>query len=401
MERRKSPTITGGAAGYLLAALGGIVFAVICMGVGAWLYQQYTAGGSGSSSQAVHNPIKQIVGEIKVVSPESGSALTAAAQKVGPAVVNIDTTYRVKSPHGDVDIPDAFRDLLPRDFLEPVPRESKGKGSGVIFDAKRGFLLTNAHVVAKATTIQVSLPDKREFEGRVLGADSLSDIAIVQIKGNDLPEAQLGSSKDLQTASWAIAIGNPYGYANTVTVGVISAVGRKIMAPGEKLLDHLIQTDAAINPGNSGGPLCNIKGEVIGINTAIVPYAQGIGFAIAIDQAKDLAEQIIKHGKIVHPYIGVRLRAVEDIGKDALEYLNLPDKSGAFVDDVEPDSPAGKAGLQRGDVIREIDHQAMRTPDDVVKYVHNKKVGAEITIVVWRKNGTKFAKVRIADRPTQ
>lgn len=397
MTKRGRTSSEGGALGYLLAALGGFFFAVIFMGLGAWLYQKFPVGGAGIPSGG-DQPLQRLVGDIKVVSPESGDALTLAVKKVGPSVANIDTTYRSRSPHGNLDLPDMFRDLLPKEFLEPVPRESKGKGSGLVFDASKGYVLTNAHVVEGATTIQVSLPDKREFEGKVLGSDELSDIAVVQIKGNNLPQAQLGTSKDLEPGAWSIAIGNPYGYANTVTVGVISATGRKIMAREDKVLDHLIQTDAAINPGNSGGPLCNIKGEVIGINTAIVPFAQGIGFAIAVDKAKEIAEEIIKHGKILHPYIGVKLQDVSDLDKGVREYLRITEKKGAFIFDVEPGSPADAAGVQKGDVIREIDHKEMAAADDVVKYVQGRKIGDEVALAVWRKSEMKVIKIKVANR---
>ncbi|OIO98991.1 MAG: hypothetical protein AUJ92_00365 [Armatimonadetes bacterium CG2_30_59_28] len=340
--------------------------------------------------------MQQLHGNISVVTPESGDALTAAVKRVGPAVANIDTTYHVAT---DPELPDMFRDVLPKEFFDPVPKESKGKGSGVIIDSKKGLVLTNAHVVTSATTIRVSLPDKREFEGKVLGSDSLTDIAVVQIKGKNLPQAELGTSRDLDPGSWAIAIGNPYGYQNTVTVGVVSALDRKLMAPGGNLLEHLIQTDASINPGNSGGPLCDIRGRVIGINTAIVPYAQGIGFSIAVDQAKEVSDQLIKHGKIKHPYIGVRLQDVEELGKDAIQYFNLPDNEGAIVVTVEPKSPAEKAGVQKGDVIREIDHKKIKTSEDVVNYVTTRKVGDAISLEVWRKNAVKILKLKLGDRP--
>lgn len=385
----------GSTLGYLLAALGGVIFAVIFMGVGAFLFQKYGSAGEAASPGATR-PIQQLHGNISVVTPESGDALTAAVKRVGPAVANIDTTYHVAT---DPELPDMFRDVLPKEFFDPVPKESKGKGSGVIIDSKKGLVLTNAHVVTSATTIRVSLPDKREFEGKVLGSDSLTDIAVVQIKGKNLPQAELGTSRDLDPGSWAIAIGNPYGYQNTVTVGVVSALDRKLMAPGGNLLEHLIQTDASINPGNSGGPLCDIRGRIIGINTAIVPYAQGIGFSIAVDQAKEVSDQLIKHGKIKHPYIGVRLQDVEELGKDAIQYFNLPDNEGAIVVTVEPKSPAEKAGVQKGDVIREIDHKKIKTSEDVVNYVTTRKVGDAISLEVWRKNAVKILKLKLGDRP--
>jgi len=395
MMMKNAPTrLRGSTLGYLLAALGGVIFAVICMGVGAYLFQQY--GGRVGGSGEVIRPVQHLHGDINVVTPESGEALTLAVKKVAPAVVNIDTKFYVRE---ELDLPDMFKDIIPKEFFEPIPKEGQGKASGVIIDASRGYILTNAHVVSNVTNIHVSLPDKREFEGSVLGADSLSDIALVRIKGSNLPQAELGSSKNLEPGSWAIAIGNPYGYQNTVTVGVVSALERRLSAPGGILLEHLIQTDASINPGNSGGPLCDIHGKVIGINTAIVPYAQGIGFAIAIDQAKEVADQLIKHGKVKHPYIGVQLKDVAELGKEVIEYFNLPDKDGAIVVSVEPKSPAEKAHIQRGDVIREIDHHKMKTAEDVVSYVKSKKVGEEITLEIWRRDTIKVIKLKLGDRP--
>ncbi|HOQ30276.1 MAG TPA: trypsin-like peptidase domain-containing protein, partial [Armatimonadota bacterium] len=211
--------------------------------------------------------------------------VTEAVKRIGPAVVSIDT--RVVRPRSD--IPEFFREFF-GDESAPMPQE--GKGSGVIIDARRGYVLTNAHVIKDAREIKVTLPDKRQFTGKVVGQDVQSDLAVVRIPANNLPEAKLSKAAPPPIGSWVVAIGNPFGFANTVTVGVVSATERDISPQGGPTLQRLIQTDAAINPGNSGGPLVNLDGEVVGINTAILSVAQGIGFAISSQHAHEVAQQL-------------------------------------------------------------------------------------------------------------
>lgn len=332
------------------------------------------------------------------VSSQSGNAIVRAVAMVGPAVMNVDTTFG-KNPS------------TPSDFLpspgsqnpENGPRE--GKGTGFVIDSKNGYMLTNAHVVANAQKIQVTTRDGDKYTGRVMGFDRRTDIAVVQLSYRKLPQAKLATfknAKELPIGDWTIAIGNPFAQENTVTVGVLSAVGRTLPVPanerGEAFsLTDMMQTDTAINPGNSGGPLCNLNGEVIGINTAIIPFGQGLGFTIPINKAKNVADQIIKNGKVLHPFIGVYVKPVTDaIQSD----YGLPDKNGALVQSVEPASPAAKAGLQPGDVIRKLDGKVMKSNEDVVRNIGDKKVGDVVKIEVLRNNSVKKTlTLKVGDRP--
>jgi len=234
---------------------------------------------------------------VPAVSRQSQDAITAAIARVGPAVVNINTTY--PSPARDP------MERMLRDFMgmptDPLPPQ--GKGSGIIIDGKKGYVLTNAHVVRGAAHVEVILADRRALEAQVVGMDPLSDIALLKVDGNDLPSATLGSAADLPIGSWVIAIGNPWGYENSATVGVISAKDRQIKGAAGALLTDLLQTDAAINRGNSGGALVDLNGNVVGIPTAMIPYAQGIGFAVSVDVAKQVAERLIATGKV--PWLGI------------------------------------------------------------------------------------------------
>lgn len=314
------------------------------------------------------------------VSARSGNAIVRAVAAVGPAVMNVDSTFG-QSNSNELPLPG-----------ESGPRE--GKGTGFVIDSRRGLMLTNAHVVAGARKIQVTTRDGDKFTGRVLGYDRRSDIAVVVLSNKSLPQARLATfhdARELPIGDWAIAIGNPFAQENTVTVGVLSAVGRTLPVPASEhgeafALTDMMQTDAAINPGNSGGPLCNLRGEVIGINTAIIPFGQGLGFTIPINKAKVVADQIIKNGKVSHPYIGVVVVAVSD---GLQNRYGLPDESGALVRGVEPGSPAAKAGLLPGDIIRKLDGQTMKSNEDVVKFVGRQKVGVTLRIEVLRNPATR------------
>ncbi|MDF2440564.1 MAG: hypothetical protein JWN98_1548, partial [Abditibacteriota bacterium] len=247
----------------------------------------------------------------------------------------------------------------------------------------------------------------KKYTGRLIGSDRMNDIALVELSNKNLPEAKLASlanAEDLKIGEWAIAIGNPFAQANTVTVGVVSAVGRRVGPapmpggqPGQMLeLTDMIQTDAAINPGNSGGPLCNIKGEVIGINTAILPMGQGLGFTIPINKAKSVADSLLKNGGRV-PYIGIRMLSITD---EIKAEFGLKDKLGVFVQATEPKSPAAAAKLEPGDVIRALDGQTIRSADQIQQIVRNKKVGDVVKIEVLRNNTVKRTlTMKIGNRP--
>jgi serine protease Do len=222
-------------------------------------------------------------------------------------------------------------------------------------------VLTNSHVVEKATTINVALNDKREFEATIVGMDPDSDLAVLKIKSDQtLPAMQMGNSEDIMVGESVIAIGNPFGFSHTVTTGVVSAVNRSIKTD-ERVFHEFIQTDASINPGNSGGPLLNINGELIGINTAIYAQAQGIGFAIPINRAKRIISDLINYGEVVQTWIGM---TVQPLDSDLVAYLNIKDKAGVLVTTVEPQSPAAAAGLNGGDVILSIDGHRITTTSE-------------------------------------
>ena len=326
-------------------------------------------------------------------------AIERAVQLVGPAVMNVDTELGKAGSE----------EFLPTPGIGDEPRQ--GKGTGVVIDSARGLMLTNAHVVsdpdsgASAKKITVTTRDGKKHNGTVLGKDRQTDIAVVRLDAKNLPQAKLAEYKDpkeLAIGQWLVAIGNPYGQANTVTVGVLSAIGREIPVPsgrggGSFKLTGLLQTDTAINPGNSGGPICNLNGEVVGINTAIIPWATGIGFCIPINKAKDIADQLIAKGKVARPYIGVFLKPIDA----ALQTdFGMPDRDGAFVQSVAPGSPAAKAGLKLADVIRSIDGQKMKDDKSVTDFLAKKKFGDTIKVEYLRNNSVKkTVTMKITERP--
>ncbi|MEH1769143.1 HhoA/HhoB/HtrA family serine endopeptidase [Nostoc sp.] len=332
------------------------------------------------------------------------SFVTAAVNRVGSAVVRIDTE-RTITRRVDPFLEDPFfRRFFGEGFSQQVPSEQlRGLGSGFIID-KSGLVLTNAHVVDKADKVTVRLKDGRTFEGKVQGIDEVTDLAVVKINaGNDLPVAPLGSSNNVQVGDWAIAVGNPLGFDNTVTLGIISTLKRSSAQVGisDKRLDF-IQTDAAINPGNSGGPLLNGLGEVIGINTAIRPDAMGIGFAIPIDKAKAIAAQLQRDGKVAHPYLGVQmLTLTSDLAKqnntDPNSPIQIPEINGVFVMRVVPNSPAASAGIRRGDVILQVDGKAITSAEQLQNVVEDSRLGQILQVKVQRGNQTQQLSVRTAE----
>ncbi|MEH2051156.1 HhoA/HhoB/HtrA family serine endopeptidase [Nostoc sp.] len=334
----------------------------------------------------------------------STSFVTAAVNRVGSAVVRIDTE-RTITRRVDPFLEDPFfRRFFGEGFSQQVPSEQlRGLGSGFIID-KSGLVLTNAHVVDKADKVTVRLKDGRTFEGKVQGIDEVTDLAVVKINaGNDLPVAPLGSSSNVQVGDWAIAVGNPLGFDNTVTLGIISTLKRSSAQVGisDKRLDF-IQTDAAINPGNSGGPLLNGLGEVIGINTAIRPDAMGIGFAIPIDKAKAIAAQLQRDGKVAHPYLGVQmLTLTPDLAKqnntDPNSPIQIPEINGVFVMRVVPNSPAASAGIRRGDVILQVDGKAITSAEQLQNVVEDSRLGQILQVKVQRGNQTQQLSVRTAE----
>jgi Do/DeqQ family serine protease len=333
----------------------------------------------------------------------SSSFVAAAVKRVGPAVVRIDTertiTRRLDPMFDDPFFRRFFGDSLPR---QPQSEQQRGLGSGVIFD-KSGLVLTNAHVVDNADRVTVLLKDGRKFEGKVQGVDEVTDIAVVKINaGADLPVAPLGASANVEVGDWAIAVGNPLGLDNTVTLGIVSTLRRSSaqVGIGNKRLEF-IQTDAAINPGNSGGPLVNDRGEVIGINTAIRADGMGIGFAIPIDRAKAIASQLQRGEKVAHPYLGV---GMEDLTPDLAKRLNanpnspiqVPEISGILVGRVVPNSPAATAGIRIGDVIVQVDGQKVTKGEQLLNIVEASQIGQVLQVKVQRGNQTQQLSVRTA-----
>jgi len=326
---------------------------------------------------------------VNSIMPEETNLVADIVEKVGPSVVYIDTlsfkTYR--NPFAPF-----FNDPFFRDFFDFFPQQEerripqKGLGSGFIFRSD-GFILTNEHVIQGAEQIKVTLKDGRKYDGKIIGSDPLTDIAIIKVDATDLPALPLGDSDRARVGEWVIAIGNPYGLSHTVTVGVLSAKGRPIYSGDSgREYENFLQTDAAINPGNSGGPLLNIKGEVIGINTAILPYAQGVGFAIPINMAKSLLDPLIETGKIVRSWTGIYL---QDITSDMIQQFGLNEPKGALIADVVPNSPASKAGIQRGDIILKVDDREIIDAAAFHTTIRDKKPGTQIKLSVWRDNRSK------------
>lgn len=317
-----------------------------------------------------------------------------AVNRTGPAVVRINASRTVAS---NQQIPEALlEDPMFRQFfgnqLRRMPKErvERGTGSGFIIN-KEGDIITNAHVVSGADKVTVILKDGRQIEGKVLGSDELTDIAVVQVKADNLPVVSLGSSQSLQPGDWAIAIGNPLGLDNTVTAGIISAIGRNSGQIGVDKRVSFIQTDAAINPGNSGGPLLNQDGEVIGVNTAIIQGAQGLGFSIPIETAQRISKQIIQTGKVSRAYLGIQMVTVDpnvkrQVNQDSDLGIQISEEKGVLITRVVDASPAAKAGARKGDVIIKLDNSDILSADQVTQLVEARSVGDKLQMEI-RRNG--------------
>ncbi len=316
----------------------------------------------------------------------STDPIIAVAEEVQPSVVNI----RTKSVMSDF-------------FHEDI--KVSGQGSGVIF-RKDGYIITNNHVVQDAKEIWVTIGADKDVKGTVMGTDSETDLAVVKVDRKDLQVADLGSVKDLQVGELAIAIGSPFGFERTVTAGIISALNRTVSFSsstdtGTRTYTNLIQTDAAINPGNSGGALCDSDGRVIGINTLIYSQTgsyEGIGFAIPIDSARKVANQLIEKGKATHPYIGILGTTVD---KDYAEQHNLKIDQGAIIAEILDGSPADKAGMKKGDIITKFGNEEIKDMESLIVAVRNKDVGDKIEVVYFRDNKKNTVKLTLAEKPRQ
>jgi S1-C subfamily serine protease len=292
-------------------------------------------------------------------------AVITAAEKVSPSVVYIEVQQPIRSGDGS-----------------RMPQEALGSGSGFIFTPD-GFILTNSHVVHWANRIEVTVSDGHKYEADLIGDDPDTDLAVIRINAPDLVPARLGEAQQIRVGQLAVAIGNPYGFQYSVTAGVVSALGRSLRAQSGRLMDDVIQTDAALNPGNSGGPLVNSRGEVIGVNTAMILPARGISFATSIDTAKFVASRLIRDGKVSRSYVGLAGQNVP-LPRRIVRYYNLPVESGILVVSFEGNSPARNAGLREGDIIVGIDDHPTAGIDDLHKLLSEDRIGHKSSLVVIR-----------------
>jgi serine protease Do len=315
--------------------------------------------------------------------------------KVTPAVVNITTIHDVRVPQQDFDFPFGFDPfgMFPhgpgsRGGGDQVYRQ-RALGSGFLVDGA-GHVVTNAHVVEEADSVRVKLADDREFDAKVKGRDVRLDLAVLELVGaKDLPAASLGSSQELRVGEYVVAIGNPFGLGNTVTMGIVSAKSRSI---GAGPYDDFVQTDASINPGNSGGPLFNLRGQVVGINTAINPQGRGIGFAIPVDALKDVLPQLLSAGKVARGRLGV---AIQPVDPALAKALGLDKPKGALVGDVEPSGPADKAGLHPGDLILRVDQTEIARSEDLPRVVARHAPGSKVKVEYLREKATRTAEITL------
>ncbi len=322
------------------------------------------------------------------------------AERLSPTVVNVKVVKVETAAFSGPQMPDGpFGDFFER-FFEGMPqgpksRKSMGAGSGVII-GDDGTVLTNNHVIEGASQVTVTFADGKTYDAQVLGSDPKTDLAVLKIETDKpLPAAVLGNSEQLRVGDWVVAIGNPFGLSHTVTSGIVSAKGRVI---GAGPYDDFIQTDASINPGNSGGPLFNTKGEVVGINTAIIAQGQGIGFAIPVNTAKPLIPQLVANGSVTRGYLGVSIQTISDKLADA---LNLEDRKGALVTDVAPDGPADGAGIKRGDIVKSFDGKTVADSRSLPAMVSETPVGKEVPVRVLRDGKEQALSVKVGKLPSE
>jgi Do/DeqQ family serine protease len=352
------------------------------------------------------------VSQLSTAAATNPNFITNVVNQVGPAVVRIDASRTVRNTNQQFG---QFSDPFFREFfgqrqqqqqMQPSERTERGLGSGFIV-SNDGRIITNAHVVEGADTVEVTLKDGRKLQGRVMGVDPVTDVAVIKVDGNNLPVVKLSNSEQVQPGEWAIAIGNPLGLDNTVTVGIISATGRSSNSAGipDKRVDF-IQTDAAINPGNSGGPLLNERGEVIGMNTAIRADAQGIGFAIPSNTLQRIADQLASKGKAEHAYLGVQMTTLtpevkQEINSSPNANINVSEERGVLIVDVVNGSPADRAGLKPGDVIYRVNGQDVTTAEQLQNVVEGTQVGNSLQVELKREGRDQSVAVQAGEYPTQ
>ena len=362
-----------------------------------WSYASLTTSHASNPSPVLEERSSTMSGSL----PSAGFA--DVAKSVTPAVVNITTsaTEQVSdSSHPRGRMEDFFGSPFgPRRFgppMEPRERRGGGQGSGVIV-THDGYILTNNHVVDGAKTVTITLPDKREFNGKIVGNDPKSDIAVIKIDGSNLPTIAWGDSSRLQVGEYVLAVGNPFGLNSTVTLGIVSALGRGHV--GITQYEDFIQTDAAINPGNSGGALVNTKGELIGINTAIFSQSggyQGVGFAVPTSMSKPIYESLVKTGKVVRGYLGI---GIQDLNQDLAKSFDVKGSNGAIVTDLKEDGPAEKAGIKQGDVITSFQGAPIEDAVTLQRAVTRSPVGSKATVKVMRDGREKDLPVTIGELP--
>lgn len=335
-----------------------------------------------------------------------GANFVPVVKAVTPAVVNISTTRVIKTQGGDQAAPfmddPFFRQFFGEEFFRrfQIPRERRENslGSGVIVSPD-GYIVTNNHVIAKADEIKVLLSDKRQFTGKVVGTDPKTDIAVVKISAKDLPRVPWGDSDKLEVGEYVLAIGNPFALNSTVTMGIVSAVGRANVGIAD--YEDFIQTDAAINPGNSGGALVNSRGQLVGINTAIFSRSggyMGIGFAVPANMVHTVMESLIKTGKVTRGWLGV---SIQEVTQDLAKQFGLGESTGALVSEVLSDSPAAAAGLKSGDVIVRFDGKRIDNPAILRNIVAETHVGSTVKVEVWRDKKQRAFSVKIAEQPKE
>ena len=382
----------------------GIVVIVALMVIGVWTFDDTMITDNVPNTRLLGNTVSQLVSARPVFAQYSGdNKIADVAEKTVVSVVNIASTQIISSPDGDSPSPFSEDPLFKRFFgpqfqpNEPSERRQNSLGSGVII-SEDGIILTNNHVVQDAEKITITLHDEREFDAEVVGTDPQSDLAVVRLKGKvtDLQPLPLGDSDALRLGEVVLAIGSPFGLSQTVTMGIVSAKGRSEV----RLVDYenFIQTDAAINPGNSGGALVNLKGELVGINTAIASQSggyQGIGFAIPSNMAETIMHSLIAYGKVSRGWLGI---GIQEISQDIAEAMNLSSTKGVLISDVFEDSPAEKAGLQSGDIIIKVDDEKIESRDRLRNKIALIEPGKKVSVTLLRDGKEKELRVKLDER---
>jgi serine protease Do len=369
-----------------------LIAVVVGAGLGAW-----GAGAVDLAQPGRPTPSLSVQGPVVPAAlPVASGSFSQVAEAVAPAVVNINTVTRGA---GRTPIEEFFGDEFFRRFFGDTPERpepARSLGSGVIVDSS-GIVLTNAHVVERATEIEVVTGDGKKYKAKLIGVDRRTDLAVLRLQGSGaFAAASLGDSDKMKVGDWVLAIGSPFGLQQTVTAGIISAKGRSI---GQGPFDDFLQTDAAINPGNSGGPLVNMSGEVIGINSAILSRSGGnvgIGFAIPVNMAKRIYTELAAKGKVTRGWLGV---SIQPLTPELAKGFGLKDAKGVLIADVVQDSPAAKAGIAAGDIIVEFDKKKVDSPQDLQKVVALTTPGKGVPIKVWRDKGEKTLEIKIGDTP--